>query len=39
VVQLWGLGVYRRRQWKLEFTDAADLALVAATEEYEILGG
>jgi hypothetical protein len=39
VVQLWGLGTYRRRQWKLEFTDAADLALVAAVEEFEVLGG
>lgn len=39
VVQLWGLGVYRRRQWKLEFTDAADLALVSALEEFEVLGG
>lgn len=39
VVPLWGLGVYRRRQWKLEFTDAADLALVSATEEFEVLGG
>lgn len=39
VVQLHGLGVYRRRQWRLEFTDAADLALVSATEEFEVLGG
>lgn len=39
VVQLWGLGVYRRRQWKLEFTDAADVALVSATEDFDILGG
>lgn len=39
VVQLWGLGVYRRRQWKLEFTDADDLALIAAVEEFEVLNG
>lgn len=39
VVQLTGLGTYRRRQWRLEFTDAADLAFVSATEEYEVLPG
>lgn len=39
VVQLWGLGVYRRRQWRLELTDAADLALIAAVEEFEVLNG
>lgn len=37
VVELWGMGTYRRRQWKLEFTNAEDLVLVAATEEFTVL--
>lgn len=39
VVELWGMGVYRRRQWKLEFTNAADMSLVAATESFSVLPG
>jgi len=34
VVQLRGLGRYRSRQWKLEFTDAAEFVLARATEDY-----
>lgn len=38
VVPLRSLGIYRRRQWSFVFSDAAvDLALVAATEEFDVL--
>lgn len=39
VVRFHSLGVYRRRQWKLEFVGAEDLVLASATEEFEMLGG
>jgi hypothetical protein len=32
------LGMYRARQWKLEFTDAADFVLARAEETYSIGG-
>jgi len=37
VVQLTSLGVYRRRQWRFEYSGAEDLALVGMTEEYDVL--
>jgi len=37
VVQLTSLGVYRRRQWRFEYSGAEDLALVGVTEEFDIL--
>lgn len=37
VVQFDSLGVYRRRQWKFEFTGESDMALVGVTEDYEVL--
>ena len=39
VVEFWSLGVYRRRQWKMDFREAEDLTLVAVTEEFEVLAG
>lgn len=36
VVDLAGLGTYRRRQWCFEFTGTDELALVAAVEEFEV---
>jgi hypothetical protein len=36
-VELRSTGVYRQRQWKIEFTDAADFTLVSAHEEFEQL--
>lgn len=39
VVELWSLGVYRRRQWKLDFREAEDLTLVSASEEFQVLAG
>lgn len=38
VVALYSLGVYRRRQWRFRFPDAAGLFLVQATETFEDLG-
>lgn len=38
VVVLYSLGVYRRRQWKIEFNGTADLVLVAATEDFDVEG-
>lgn len=36
VVDLPSLGTYRYREWCFEFTGTDDLALVSATEEYEV---
>lgn len=37
VVTLRSLGVYRRRQWRFKFAASAELYLVRATEEFEVL--
>jgi len=37
VVELWSLGTYRRRQWKMDFKSSENLALVSASEEFEVL--
>jgi hypothetical protein len=37
-VQLRSLGVYRTRQWKVEYTGQDEIQLVSAQEEFEILG-
>ena len=37
VVELRSLGVYRRRQWRFEYTGAEDLALVGVTEDFDVL--
>lgn len=37
VVEYASLGVYRFRQWQFEFGGAAQIALVGATEEYDVL--
>lgn len=37
VVQLTSLGVYRRRQWRFEYSGGEDLALVGMTEEFDVL--
>lgn len=37
VVSLRGLGVYRRRQWRLEFADTEDFVFAGAEEEFEVL--
>jgi hypothetical protein len=37
VVIFRALGTYRRRQWRFQFDGPAELVLVAATEEYEVL--
>jgi hypothetical protein len=37
-VQIRSLGVYRTRQWKVEYTGADELQFVSAQEEFEILG-
>lgn len=39
VIELRSLGVYRRREWKLEFSGAEEFVLVSATEEFELLDG
>lgn len=36
VVELRSLGVYRRRQWMFEFSGSEDLALIRASEEFEV---
>lgn len=36
VVELRSLGTYRRRQWKFEFSDAADLVLASARETFSV---
>ena len=38
VLTIRSLGVYRTRQWKLEYTGQDELQLVSAQEEFEILG-
>lgn len=37
VVSLRSLGIYRRRQWRFRFADAAGLFLVRATEQFTVL--
>lgn len=38
VVTFYGLGCYRRRQWRISFEGSAKLLLVAAFEDFEVLG-
>lgn len=38
VLALRSLGVYRRRQWKFEFSGSEPLELVRVTEDYDVLG-
>jgi hypothetical protein len=38
VVTFYGLGSYRRRQWRFEFDGAADLILASVTEEFTVNG-
>lgn len=38
VLPLRSTGVYRRRQWKIEFTAAAEFSFVGAQEEFDVLG-
>lgn len=38
VVELRSLGIYRRRQWRFEFSGSEALELVSVTEEYDVLG-
>jgi hypothetical protein len=37
VLEFRGLGTYRRRQWRFEFTGTDELVLVSATEDFEVL--
>ncbi len=37
VLEFRSLGVYRRRQWKFEFSGLVDFALVSAVEEFNVL--
>jgi hypothetical protein len=37
-VQMRSLGVYRSRQWKLEYSGLDEIQIVSAQEEFEILG-
>jgi hypothetical protein len=37
-IQLRSLGVYRTRQWKIEYTGQDEIQLVSAQEEFEVLG-
>ena len=37
-IQIRSLGVYRTRQWKVEYTGADEIQLVSAVEEFETLG-
>lgn len=37
VVEMRGLGVYRRREWRFDFSGSDDLVLASATEEFEVL--
>jgi hypothetical protein len=37
-IQIRSLGVYRARQWKVEYTGTDEIQLVGAQEEYEVLG-
>jgi len=38
VLEFPSLGVYRRREWRFEFTGLEDLTLTEASEEFEVLG-
>jgi hypothetical protein len=38
VVPIRSVGVYRTRQWRVQYTGADELQLVSAQEEFEILG-
>lgn len=37
-IELRSLGVYRQRQWKIEYSGAAELALVSAREDFAVSG-
>ena len=37
VVRFWSLGVYRERQWRLNFMGDDELVVASVTEEYEVL--
>lgn len=37
VLEFRSLGVYRRRQWRFEFSDSEDITLVSAAETFTIL--
>lgn len=37
IIQLTSLGVYRRRQWRFEYSGPEDLALVGMDEEFDVL--
>lgn len=37
-IQLRSLGVYRQRQWKIEYTGGNDLVLASVQEDFEVLG-
>jgi hypothetical protein len=37
-IQIRSLGVYRTRQWKLEYSGLDEIQIVSAQEEFEILG-
>lgn len=37
VVEYYGLGVYRRRDWSFQFDGAGQYTLISATEEFEVL--
>lgn len=36
VVELYSLGVYRRRQWRIEFSGTEAFTLIAATEDFTV---
>lgn len=38
VVELRSLGVYRRRQWRIESTAAAEISFVSAREDFTVAG-
>lgn len=38
VVSFRGLGSYRRRQWRFEFSGAAEMSLASVTEEFQVQG-
>lgn len=37
-IHFYSLGVYRKRQWRIEMSDAADFVLAGAIEEYSVEG-
>lgn len=37
VIPLFGLGVYRKRQWRFDFTAAAGFELTSVMEDFEVL--